>query len=112
LDAVAYLPGTDGSNPLPSSRESDELRYVGDLTAKRRRIARFFLFSGVQQRRFCRRALKNSRRGIIDTRPLSRRQHCGRAGITFLSRILPRRLLAGRSGAPFSPSEWKLASVS
>jgi hypothetical protein len=38
LEAKAYLPGTDGSNPFPSSGESDELegrsknfaRYAGD----------------------------------------------------------------------------------
>jgi hypothetical protein len=34
LEAVAYLPGTDGSNPFPSSGESANFRFLKRATAR------------------------------------------------------------------------------
>ena len=75
-------------------------------------IARLFRFSGIQQRRFCRRACRNSRGGIADAGAVSRRQHRGRAGIAVCAGIFSGRLLAGRSRAPLSSPQWRLAGCS
>ena len=77
-----------------------------------RRCAQLFRLSGIQQRRFCRRAGRDSRGRIADPGALSRRFHQHGTGPALRAGVFPGRLLIGRSRPALPPQQCRLEHVS